>query len=621
MPAEIRSQVLQRVILLLEPERLRILEILILFLRELAKYSDKTLMNSHNLAIVFAPNILRSGSDNPGQVITDAKATLEIVHLLLTDTSIALSHPNDSTTPLAARNATETPTVVATVIATAGPTNQEEFRRTMQENYEAMRKDSSVKLEKVARKSRVSQIEFHRKMEQLSQKILDGEIDPAIFDQAAGVYMDPSLIAQFSGMDQSSMMGHRANRQQRRAMAAHQNNSEDGTLLSPRSAAQHQEVAQPLSPSSQATSEQTTIVPEADSQSTTTTPQPSMQAASPPPPNASTSSSRSNSASSPSPHDASSPPASHKVQTDDEDALSSTLKSDHTQGSDSSDAIGSNESLSSGALDTSHTTATSNHSTTGTISDAPMSMKRTKPSLNRASTIGSSSQTVDIGLQRNRSSHFTYTTRSAAISSVDNASPSGPSSRLGNHRPQAPGSGKLVSTSTPSSLRLNSESEPSSTSPPPSTDSIPSSSPAAVTPRSSDHHLSDVATSGSVPTQDDEDLDDIMGDLLAPYHLIKSPRPDIDTSTKSSSSDSVPNPTKASDEAAALVTLELLELMLGVDGTEEKVEEDDQSAPFPTTGLFSSPLVLRSSSRSSKIFKNDPSVPSMSDINAVLNGN
>lgn len=503
MPPDVRPQVLSRVLMLLDADRLRVLEILLIFLRELANHSEKTLMNAHNLAIVFAPNILRSGSDNPGQVITDAKATLEIVFLLLTDTSIVSGQAPE-----------EKP-----------PAETAEFKRTMQENYEAMRKDSSRKLEQVSRKSRVSQIEFNKKMEQLSQKILDGEIDATIFDQAAGIYMDPALIAQFGGA---------GNNQSARA-ARHQRNAQrQGVFVS--TSAANGETALPLN----------------------------------------------------------SPPSS--TLTDEEESLLSTTSNSARRDSNSSfgtDSLDSTTDLHSDA-------GAANASTTDTASTSSMSMRRTKPSLARSHTTGSNTNPVELGLQRQRSGHLTNS--SSAKAAIG---------RLGNHRTDT------FSISTPP------EESPSST---PTNDGALSPRPEATSPTPEKDILSPASPIPINP--DEEDLDVIMGDLLGPYSPV-SPRhasmDDAPSSTKSLGPSSSAGSVEA--EAAALVTLELLELMLGVEGevepaSQDIVEEETATQNFPTTGLFSSPLTVTSSRRATVSRPLDmESLPSLGEINEVLNGN
>ena len=599
MPPEHRPHVLSRVVCLLEPERLRILEILLIFLRELAKASDKTLMNAHNLAIVFAPNILRSGTDNPGQVITDAKATLEIVHLLLIDPSIT-------------QQSAETKKVEET------PQRQSEFRKTMQENYLAIRKDSTRKLEQVSRKSRVSQTEFTKKMEVLSQKILDGELDPNIFDEAANKFMDPALIAQFAGQESPMAHGVRANR--------HNRNAHRGgfAITSPTAASEEQ---QGLEDQLQHLTGST----------------------SPPPPSAST-----------------------------------TTKSTAT---------------------TTTTTTTSNSSSaaagpeaSGIESIISPRMQRTKPTLTRTTSASSNTTAVvEVGLQRNRSAHLAGQATAPTSTSpvpVQSPSPVLPSSTttanpekfsLGTHRPGVRSPSESVSATTapqahewnryvgsehhsamgagakedevPVSLSTAVSSTAPSTS---ASNGRPTSSSTGAVPSSTSSTPRGFAASSS-GGDEDEDLDDIMGDLLGPYHP-KTPLSDsagsIDTPSSShtqtkkvtatptrahSSSNGTGLMTGAEREAATIVTLELLELMLGNteelpeievpteqgDGAEqddaaEVVEEVEASTPpvFPTTGLFSSPLIATPSRAAAAAAAAASPVaedlPSMSEINELL---
>jgi hypothetical protein len=157
--------------------------------------------------------------------------------------------------------------------------------------------------------------------------------------------------------------------------------------------------------------------------------------------------------------------------------------------------------------------------------------------------------------------------------------------------------------------------------------------------------------------EEDEDLDDIMGDLLGPYHP-KTPLSEssgsndtnhgkrhessnirsLSSSRSHSSSNGTGLTSPGEREAATIITLELLELMLGNtelpeievpneqgDGAEESgvaevVEEEVEAAAptvFPTTGLFSSPLIA-TPSRNATALVQDPSLPSMSEINELL---
>jgi hypothetical protein len=562
MPVEHRAHVLSRVICLLEPERVRILESLLIFLRELAKHSEKTLMNTHNLAIVFAPNILRSGTDNPGQVITDAKATLEIVNLLLIDPTITTTRVEEVIKlpkPLPDYDAHPQPAPLSS--------KHQEFRKTMQENYQAIRKDSTRKLEQASRKSRISHSEFTKKMEVLSQKILDGEIDPAMFDEAALKFMDPQLIAQFSGQDQPLLTGHRAGRKERNAN-------------------RHFGITGAFSPPTGGDIRDFELL---SGQST-------------------------------------SPPPSNQVTSLEYDSHPDSTLSDTSDTAETQSGPGSGEILSPRA---------------GT-------MPRAKPSLNR--TPSQSGSTIEVGLQRNRSHHLTKSGQNANTS----ASASPAAVGLGSHRPKGStqdlASSDGGSTSGTAHAPVGPIQEWHRT-------SHRSSDPAAVTtsrspPMSAKSDSAPDSSAGSPRQQEEEDLDDIMGDLLQPYHHSQTETtstPSISTPRRADSKYGLPHqPNMATfgspgtNETAALVTLELLELMLGnselpeivipTEDVEEVPEVDDPAASlseeevetpitpsFPTTGLFSSPLIAASSRSIHSAHTHDPSIPSMSDINDILN--
>lgn len=576
MPVEHRVHVLQRVICLLDPDRARILEILLIFLRELSKASATTLMNAHNLAIVFAPNILRSGTDNPGQVITDAKATLEIVNLLLVDPSIMSQRLDEMKSPASAKLVEQA--------------KSEKFKRTMRENYQAIRKDSTRKLEQASRKSRVSVSEFNKKMEMLSQKILDGEIDPALFDEAALKFMDPQLIAQFSGQNEPLVTGHRANRQGRNA---NRNAAIIGSTFSGRK-----------SPDFLASEEE----------------------------------------------------------------LASILQSDaHDAHGDANRDAGDQRSA-----------ATSPDASQATSSPAsPRSPRptipRTRPTLQRATSATSPTTNVDgqvgFGLQRNRSNLLAPAgdkLTTSQPSSVHGSNTTGGFS-LGTHRPKnavetaAAVAATIASAAvvvTPASQKMALASSQVSHGTAETKSYHRASDP--TTPYSSSNNTMSPPQGSLSPSSmasphysDEEDLDDIMGDLLKPHdHSVTDspqPKPRVAHTPLSQSSNSA----QSDSEAATIVTLELIELMLGQGSTEHLPEivvptegsdltssqsgstlnsarssgvgsevSDEEVVEtvshFPTTGLFSSPLIA---SGTRTPFGSDPTVPSMDDINEILKGN
>lgn len=648
MPVEHRPHVLSRVVCLLEPDRARVLEILLIFLRELSKFSAQTLMHQHNLAIVFAPNILRSGTDNPGQVITDAKATLEIVNLLLTDSSITSQRMEEvQRAPQSLKNSTK-------------------FKKTMQENYQAIRKDSTRKLEQASRKSRVSLSEFNKKMELLSQRIIEGELDPAMFDEAALKFMDPQLVAQFGGPDQTQFMGQRANRQQRNA------NRNVTIMIDP-------SVNSPPS-------------------MTTTAPTPSITLSA----------------------NASRITSMESASTGSEGGSSFTPRSPRTE--DDPPTSSHIETSSNGTSDTSDT-----HSAIITAPGSgelvsPRTIARTKPSLQRASS-ASSGNTIEVGLQRSRSNHLSsISVNAVALNSAKPTSPlsssqpgspvlsvaSGTPFSLGTHRPKefsnptststnANASAPVPHTEWHRSAARHRQSDPmAGMVPTKDLSSVPSVSPSSSTialvstsnPVSNDTVTSSVSDpqipvfSDSAVATEDEDLDHIMGDLLSPFqvksspreathsespHSSRTPRTHVTTAPLAALSSSSSMAESSSSEAATIVTLELLELMLGQSELPEivvPIDEPDDASPsetsdtesngahtgsvedshtqqpqdagalsdeevevetatlplFPTTGLFSSPLIMSPASNRHQNLRleEDPSMPTLGDIHALL---
>lgn len=736
MPVEHRAHVLSRVVCLLDADRVRVLEILLIFLRELAKASATTLMNAHNLAIVFAPNILRSGTDNPGQVITDAKATLEIVNLLLTDSSITAPKLEELRTGIIGGMGQTIGTNESSQLSSQGSSHanstngssingtnssvgsaaefaakSEKFKRTMRENYQAIRKDSTRKLEQASRKSRVSISEFNKKMEVLSQRILDGEIDPALFDEAALKFMDPQLIAQFSGQNEPLVTGHRANRQARNA-------NRNVAIMG--SGANFNDSLNSLI---------------------------------------------------------------------EEEGLSSTLNASSDSKSSIDGANGSetkkNLSSSSGAepLPAADSQPSSPLSPRGVI-------PKTKPSLQRAISANSATQNVEnqvgFGLQRHRSNQLAKDSGDTSNTS-SKTTPSGsalasaatpmailthsgnsPNFSLGTHRPvtvtahsaTSVPAAQVSTTTTPplslGSLHGKSSNSEKSLGPEEVSKDIRTSQEESKTheekktsaekrqmlekkaaevdllsPRSAGahraallsaktHRASDpsyvsspgatnasvasnqtsnlvaVSSSSSLPAataptspralSDEEDLDDIMGDLLKPHDHASGPESSKNVGAPDNSPQSVlkrnaaqktlslnsslgNSSSSTNDEAATLVTLELIELMLGgapselpeivvptdahdsdtpiqspkvssrsshhandkmnmrssageaADDGEEICDEEvvETVSAFPTTGLFSSPLIASGTPRRSS-FRKDTSGPSMDDINQILKG-
>lgn len=622
---------LSRVVCLLDPDRSRVLEILLIFLRELSKASATTLMNTHNLAIVFAPNILRSGTDNPGQVITDAKATLEIVNLLLTDPSIMTQRLEEMRTGSA--GAEQAPHHAAVQAQ-----KSEKFKRTMRENYQAIRKDSTRKLEQASRKSRVSISEFNKKMEVLSQRILDGEIDPALFDEAAVKFMDPQLIAQFSGQNEPLVTGHRANRQGRNA------------------------------------NRNVTISGGAAINSGHTSPNPDTSVA-----------------------------ISSLGVLAEEDRDTTTLL-----------PAGDKNPLSTSGPASSSAQAPADAQATSPRSPRNM-LQRTKPTLQRATSANSTTFNVEnqvgLGLQRNRSHQLprdgdqpSSATASAAVPTSILTQSGGGNFSLGTHRPvtvtaqsaTAVPAAQKASVTLPHIVRGTAENGSAEILSPRSAgahraavhrSSDPTAASSVVNATTASGPAAKSASAAFVPSSvspapapqpasnspranlsDEEDLDDIMGDLLRPHDYVAGDSPTLHRTVAQRPFNATHGGASTNDEAATMVTLELIELLLGepselpeiVVPTEVPDNHDYVASPqsdlsdstqlpkakrqsstkgnsdnnaadvsdeevvetvsaFPTTGLFSSPLIASGAQRHA--YNKDSSAPSMEDINQILQGN
>jgi len=74
---------LRSLIASLPPENIEILKLLILFLGSIAENSDVNMMTAYNLAIVFAPNILRPKPDTLDQSIYEQPVITNLVKILI----------------------------------------------------------------------------------------------------------------------------------------------------------------------------------------------------------------------------------------------------------------------------------------------------------------------------------------------------------------------------------------------------------------------------------------------------------------------------------------------------------------------------------------------------------
>merc|ERR1712176_1381693 len=74
---------LRKLILTIPSPQIDCLRYLIWFLSKVAKHEAKNKMHAKNLAIVFAPNILYSKTDDPQQAANDMTRTIETVALLI----------------------------------------------------------------------------------------------------------------------------------------------------------------------------------------------------------------------------------------------------------------------------------------------------------------------------------------------------------------------------------------------------------------------------------------------------------------------------------------------------------------------------------------------------------
>jgi hypothetical protein len=75
-----RIEAIRRVISLLPPGNRAILKRLIAFLRSVHTNSKANKMHAANLAIVFAPTILRPANEDPATFLTEGKAANELIN-------------------------------------------------------------------------------------------------------------------------------------------------------------------------------------------------------------------------------------------------------------------------------------------------------------------------------------------------------------------------------------------------------------------------------------------------------------------------------------------------------------------------------------------------------------
>eukprot|EP01128_Nolandella_sp_AFSM9_P001053 TRINITY_DN11162_c0_g1_i1.p1 TRINITY_DN11162_c0_g1~~TRINITY_DN11162_c0_g1_i1.p1 ORF type:complete len:377 (-),score=76.16 TRINITY_DN11162_c0_g1_i1:107-1237(-) len=91
---------LRRLISFLPPENLAIFTALIIHLNKLAKYVESNYMSESNIAIVFAPNLLRPEVESPEVFLGDARASTMLFTTIITDPMEYLSsRPTAGRTP------------------------------------------------------------------------------------------------------------------------------------------------------------------------------------------------------------------------------------------------------------------------------------------------------------------------------------------------------------------------------------------------------------------------------------------------------------------------------------------------------------------------------------------
>lgn len=134
------------------------------YFNEVSKHEEVNMMSSRNLAIVLAPNILRSeGNKSPIQILTDSAHANSIVETLIKDTSHIFG--SDDLKPEAAAK----------------------FRQTMRDIYHVTQRHGEKVLKKLKEESHLSPEQFDEKLKECVEKVKNGEIDSELLFGASGM--------------------------------------------------------------------------------------------------------------------------------------------------------------------------------------------------------------------------------------------------------------------------------------------------------------------------------------------------------------------------------------------------------------------------------------------------
>jgi len=133
------------------------------YLHEVAKYSDENMMGAHNLAIVFAPNLLRPAVEKPSTLIADAGHSVTLVETFIEEYDTLLVE--------------QKPAVEVTVEPEVKEKEVTEMRAGLQSRYTLHRTKSKAILTNYCVEKRFSKETQKMTLKELSDRIMAGETD------------------------------------------------------------------------------------------------------------------------------------------------------------------------------------------------------------------------------------------------------------------------------------------------------------------------------------------------------------------------------------------------------------------------------------------------------------
>lgn len=148
-----RMQNVQQALKLLPEHHLKILETVVRYLHEVATFSAQNFMTANNIAIVFAPNLLRPKVETPLTLISDAGHVTALIASLIQDC--------DTYFPK---------------VAVASPAvNKEDFKKTMNIKYVAHQTLTSTLVAQMAKEAHLTDEEMQNKLKVIGNRIKKGD--------------------------------------------------------------------------------------------------------------------------------------------------------------------------------------------------------------------------------------------------------------------------------------------------------------------------------------------------------------------------------------------------------------------------------------------------------------